>query len=91
MLLLFVAGPMDITLAKQSANVGAILQCFYPAQAAGESLLRVLAVSSTGQIVSPAARMPYTWPASLDQVCIFLLGYKGHWAFTDHVHKMVRV
>jgi len=67
-LLLFTGGPFDISLAKNSDQVGAILHGFFPAQAAGESLSRVLAVGPSGSVVSPAGRSPYTWPKSLDQV-----------------------
>ena len=67
-LLLFTAGPVNISDAKNDSNVGAILLCFYPGQAAGEALRRVLAAATDGTVVSPAARLPYTWPASLVQV-----------------------
>lgn len=67
-LLLFTAGPVNVTDAKGNANVGAILLCFYPGQGTGEALRRIMAVADDGSVVSPAARMPYTWPASLEQV-----------------------
>ena len=67
-LLLFTAGPVNISDAKNQSNVGAILLCFYPGQGAGDALHRVLAVAEDGTVVSPAARLPYTWPASLVQV-----------------------
>jgi len=72
-LLLFTAGPVNVSDAKNNANVGAILLCFYPGQSAGDALLRVLAVGHNGTVVSPAARLPYTWPASLVQVNCFQL------------------
>jgi len=65
---LFTAGPVNISDAKNNTNVGAILLCFYPGQGAGEAIRRVLAVAEDGTVVSPAARLPYTWPASLIQV-----------------------
>ena len=66
--LLFTAGPVNMSDAKYNANVGAIILCFYPGQGAGEALRRVLAVAADGTVVSPAARLPFTWPASLAQV-----------------------
>jgi len=67
-LLLFTAGPVNISEAKDHPNVGVILLCFYPGQGAGDALRRVLAFSAGGTVVSPAARLPFTWPASLEQV-----------------------
>lgn len=66
--LLFTAGPVNISDAKNHTNVGAILLCFYPGQGTGDALRQVLAVTADGTVVSPAARLPYTWPASLVQV-----------------------
>ena len=65
--LLFTAGPVNVSEAKYNANVGAIILCFYPGQGAGEALRRVL-VAADGTVVSPAARLPFTWPATLAQV-----------------------
>ena len=48
--------------------VGAIIQSFFPGQGAGEALRRVLARAPDGSVSSPAARLPYTWPMTLDQV-----------------------
>ncbi len=62
-LLLFNADAVNITWAVTSNAVEAIVECFYPAQSAGVALFNVL----TG-IVSPAGRLPYTWPANMDQV-----------------------
>ena len=67
-LLLFSAGPLNISLAKNSPMVGAIIQSFFPGQGAGEALRRVLARAPDGSVSSPAARLPYTWPMTLDQV-----------------------
>ncbi|XP_053562988.1 uncharacterized protein LOC128653621 isoform X2 [Bombina bombina] len=64
-LLLFNAGPLDVTWAKSSDGVHAILECFFPAQAAGIAI----ALTLTGQGgISPAGRLPSTWPAGMDQV-----------------------
>jgi len=72
-LLLFSAGPVNISEGKNNTNVGAILLCFYPGQGAGEALRRVLAVRADGTVVSPSARLPFTWPESLAQVYYVLL------------------
>ena len=66
MLLLFNAGPLDVTFAQESAEVGAIVACGYPAQATGEALYRVM--TATGPHSVPAGRLPATWPAQLHQV-----------------------
>jgi beta-glucosidase len=66
-LLLFTAGPLDITWAKLSPQVTAILQCFYPGQAAGEALYRTL-TATRGPSSVPTARLPATWPSYLKQV-----------------------
>ncbi|XP_046325808.1 beta-D-xylosidase 1-like [Haliotis rufescens] len=63
-LLLFNAGPLNITMADANPQVAAILECFFPAQATGEALRRVLTMDGPGSV--PAARLPYTWPKSLD-------------------------
>ncbi|XP_046577962.1 probable beta-D-xylosidase 5 isoform X1 [Haliotis rubra] len=65
-LLLFNAGALNMTWADQSPDIAAILECFYPAQATGEALRRVMINEGPGS--NPAARMPATWPASEDQV-----------------------
>jgi len=60
-LVLLTCGPLDVNWPQQ--NVPAILEAFYPAQATGSALADVL----FGK-VSPAGRLPVTWPASMDQV-----------------------
>ena len=59
-LLLFNAGPLDITWAKLSPGVTAIMECFFPAQSTGEALHRSLTMSE-GR-AAPAGRLPATWP-----------------------------
>lgn len=54
---------MDITWAKENKKVVAILENFFPAQSAGTALAMIL----TGKY-NPAGRLPFTWPASLDQI-----------------------
>ncbi|XP_064392288.1 uncharacterized protein LOC135339960 isoform X2 [Halichondria panicea] len=62
-LLMYNAGPVDLTWADASDKVVSILENFYPAQTAGSALADVL-----NGVVSPGGRLPYTWPVSLDQV-----------------------
>nr|XP_060641711.1 uncharacterized protein LOC132781454 [Anolis sagrei ordinatus] len=64
-LLLFNAGPLDVSWAKANDGVGAILACFFPAQATGLAIAKVL-VGADG--TNPAGRLPATWPASMNQV-----------------------
>ncbi|OCT92076.1 probable beta-D-xylosidase 5 [Xenopus laevis] len=64
-LLLFNAGPLDVSWAKSSDGVHAILECFFPAQAAGIAIAKMLVGSDS---VSPAGRLPATWPSSMKQV-----------------------
>nr|XP_032622691.1 probable beta-D-xylosidase 7 [Chelonoidis abingdonii] len=64
-LLLFNAGPLDVGWAQAHHGVGAILACFFPAQAAGIAIIKVL-LGEDG--ASPAGRLPATWPAGMDQV-----------------------
>jgi len=52
--------------AVSNEGVGAILECYYPAQSTGEALYRVL--TSTGGDSVPAARLPVTWPQKLSDV-----------------------
>ncbi|XP_066494787.1 uncharacterized protein [Tiliqua scincoides] len=64
-LLLFNAGPLDVSWAKANDSVGAILACFYPAQATGLAVAKVL-LGAEGS--NPAGRLPATWPAGMHQV-----------------------
>ena len=66
-LVVFSAGPVDISVAQFSDRVPVIIQAFFPAQGAGEALRRVFTMD--GAASNPAARLPYTWYASMDQVC----------------------
>jgi beta-glucosidase len=65
-LLLFNAGPVDLTWAKLSPEVDGIIECFYPAMGTGKALYQV--VTATGENGVPAGRLPSTWPAQLHQV-----------------------
>ncbi|KAM4700600.1 uncharacterized protein O3C94_001691 isoform 2-T2 [Discoglossus pictus] len=64
-LLLFNAGPLDISWAKDSDGVHAIMECFFPAQAAGIAIAKTLEGEGG---VSPAGRLPATWPYGMKQV-----------------------
>ncbi|XP_022099649.1 probable beta-D-xylosidase 2 [Acanthaster planci] len=64
-LLLFTAGPFDISWAVNSPDVPVIVQCFLPAQATGVAIRNMF---TNEQGANPAGRLPYTWPASMDQV-----------------------
>jgi len=81
LLLLFNAGPLDVTFAQESPEVDAIIACGYPAQATGEALYRVL--TGTGPHSVPAGRLPATWPAQLNQVHVSLLKDSGCFALTN--------
>ncbi|XP_075764705.1 uncharacterized protein LOC102460632 isoform X2 [Pelodiscus sinensis] len=64
-LLLFNAGPLDVSWAQAHPGVGAILECFFPAQATGLAIAQVL-LGQEG--ANPAGRLPATWPAGMHQV-----------------------
>ncbi|GFO34072.1 beta-d-xylosidase 4, partial [Plakobranchus ocellatus] len=59
-LLLFNAGPLNITFADVNPRVDAILECFFPGQGTGEAIINVL--FNKGGNSSPAGRLPMTWP-----------------------------
>lgn len=63
--LLFNAGPIDVSWAKSSSDVHVIIECFFPSQATGLAIARIL-LNEDG--ANPAGRLPATWPAHLDQV-----------------------
>jgi len=65
-ILLFNAGPLDVTWAKNNDQVVAIIECFFPGQTAGEAIRRV--VLNEGSNSNPAGRLPNTWPAYIEQV-----------------------
>ena len=68
-LVLFNAGPLDISFAKTSSDVHAILEVFFPAQSTGRALYDVM--TNSGYDSVPAGRLPATWPTDLNQVSIF--------------------
>ncbi|KAK7108537.1 uncharacterized protein [Littorina saxatilis] len=65
-LLVFSAGPVNISFADQDPRVSAIMECFFPAQATGEALRHVLLNDVKGAV--PAGRLPYTWPLLATQL-----------------------
>lgn len=65
-LLLFNAGPLNVTYAIQSSDIPVIMACFFPAQGTGEALRRLFYME--GEASNPAARLPATWPLSDDPV-----------------------
>ncbi|CAD5123596.1 DgyrCDS11927 [Dimorphilus gyrociliatus] len=64
--LLFNAGPVDISWAKDNPLVDAIFTIGYPAQATGEALFDVLTLRE--DYANPAGRLVATWPTTLAQV-----------------------
>ncbi|CAJ0935829.1 unnamed protein product [Ranitomeya imitator] len=52
-------------LRRNSTGVHAILECFFPAQAAGMAIAKVL---TGAEGANPGGRLPATWPAGMDQV-----------------------
>lgn len=62
--LLFSAGPVNITWAEDNDMVAAIFQCFFPAQATGEALFQIMTYNS----LNPAGRLPYTWYRDVTQI-----------------------
>lgn len=65
-LLVFSAGPVNITWAQESERVLIILQCFFPAQSAGDAVTQAL-IMRDGRF-NPAGRLPYTWYRYTEQV-----------------------
>lgn len=71
-LLIFSAGPVNITLVDADPRVTAIMQCFFPAQATGDALFNTITMATAD--ASPAGRLPYTWYKTADQVlCVQLM------------------
>ncbi|XP_059161838.1 xylan 1,4-beta-xylosidase-like isoform X2 [Physella acuta] len=65
-MLLFNAGPLNVSAADDNNRIEAIIECFFPAQAAGEAIRNVL--TNAGGNSSPAGRLPLTWPYYYDQL-----------------------
>ncbi|XP_046550181.1 probable beta-D-xylosidase 2 [Haliotis rubra] len=65
-LLLFNAGPLNITWAVESPDVQVIMELFFPAQSTGEALRRVLLAEGPNSV--PAGRLPVTWPKYISSV-----------------------
>ncbi|KAK7108535.1 hypothetical protein V1264_016267 [Littorina saxatilis] len=65
-LLLFNAGPVNISIADQDPRVSAIMECFFPATFTGDALRHVLLNDVKG--AAPAGRLPFTWPMWASQI-----------------------
>ncbi|KAK6170690.1 hypothetical protein SNE40_019018 [Patella caerulea] len=65
-LLLFNGGPVNITWADENDAIDAIMECWFPAQETGIAIKKVLLNDGAGSV--PAARLPYTWLTSADQL-----------------------
>jgi len=65
LLVLFNAGPLDVSWAKSSERIGAIMEVFFPCQTAGEAIRKVML--NEGRFSNPAGRLPNTWPMFLNQ------------------------
>ncbi|KAK3767838.1 hypothetical protein RRG08_018622, partial [Elysia crispata] len=65
-LLLYNAGPLNVSFADSNPRVSAILEGFFPAQEAGTSLAAVL--TNKGGNSGPAGRLPVTWPLQASQL-----------------------
>ncbi|RUS85385.1 hypothetical protein EGW08_006870 [Elysia chlorotica] len=65
-LILMNAGPLNVTFADESSKVDAILECFFPGQATGEAIKKV--ITNEGGKWSPAGRLPTTWYKYADQI-----------------------
>ncbi|XP_041350992.1 probable beta-D-xylosidase 2 [Gigantopelta aegis] len=63
---LFNAGPMNLTWAYNNDDVSAMFEVFFPAQATGEAMGRILTSQQDGDV--PAGRLPNTWPKYIDDV-----------------------
>ncbi|XP_045198055.2 uncharacterized protein LOC123552449 [Mercenaria mercenaria] len=66
LLLIFSAGPVNISFVDRDPRVEAIMQCFFPAQATGEALYNTITMAT--EDASPAGRLPYTWYETADQI-----------------------
>ena len=71
LLVLFTAGPVNVSFADADERVKSILQCFFPAQATGHALYNVVTMATPDS--SPAGRLPYTWYNTSDQVGFFFI------------------
>ncbi|XP_041352563.1 probable beta-D-xylosidase 7 [Gigantopelta aegis] len=63
---LFNAGPLNLTWAYNNDDVSAMFEVFFPAQATGEAMRRILINQQDGDV--PAGRLPNTWPKYIEDV-----------------------
>lgn len=85
-LLLFNAGPLDISWAKEQDGVGAIVACFFPAETTGLAVAKML-VGAEG--ANPAGRLPATWPAGMDQVWLGWEVVPLSWTVTLNMEEII--
>lgn len=71
-LILLTVNPIDIGFAVDDPAIHAILQAYYPQTYAGEAIVDALL-----GVISPAGRLPYTWPKDLS-----LAGYISNYTMT---------
>lgn len=65
-LLIFSAGPLNMSILDSYDPITAIMQCFFPAQATGEALYNTITMATPD--ASPAGRLPYTWYDGIEQI-----------------------
>ncbi|PVD28391.1 hypothetical protein C0Q70_10978 [Pomacea canaliculata] len=65
-LLLFNAGPVNVSFADADDRVTAIMECFFPGQVTGDAIRHTL-LNDIPEAV-PSGRLPYTWPMFLSQL-----------------------
>ncbi|XP_063402368.1 uncharacterized protein LOC134686622 [Mytilus trossulus] len=65
-LLLFNAGPLNITWMDEHPRIYSIMECFFPAQATGDAIKQVL--TNSGNNSNPAGRLPFTWYKNRNQI-----------------------
>ena len=70
-LLLFNAGPLDVSWAQASPDVQVIMECFISGQGTGDAIARMF--MNQGEASVPAGRLPMTWPKDLSQVRVYSL------------------
>ena len=68
LLLVFSAGPVNISIWQRDDQVQAIIQAFFPAQATGDALFNTITMATDD--ASPAGRLPYTWYDTVEQVYV---------------------
>ncbi|XP_064607226.1 xylan 1,4-beta-xylosidase-like [Liolophura sinensis] len=65
-LLLLTGSPVNLQWTMGQSHINAIMECFFPAMAAGDAIYNVL--TNSGHNSVPAGRLPFTWPESIHQI-----------------------